>query len=194
MDNQVSRRAFLKATTATVAAVGTVGAHATAEAATKTKPNLGATTLPYPSTSVGKSRGMQVLTPIRGIHVGSHFSASRRTEAGIDRTLFIRNDHDVAALAVAAGDDVCHSRRKCYGHRRKLLCKIESQCVLVGSPSTFAVGIPFVDVVAATDDTEVTRHVGLLCIDRWQCDTVFHIGHDVFPIRVRWTGGRRSGR
>lgn len=64
MDNQVSRRAFLKATTATVAAVGTVGTHATAEAATKTKPNLGATTLPYPSTAVGKSRGMQVLTPV----------------------------------------------------------------------------------------------------------------------------------
>jgi arsenite oxidase small subunit len=63
MENQ-SRRGFLKTATLT-AAVTTVGAHSTAEAAVqKAKINQGAVFLTYPSTAVTKSRGMQLHTPV----------------------------------------------------------------------------------------------------------------------------------
>ena len=62
MEHQSSRRSFLKAAGASTAVAGAAIVPGTASA--QTRANVGATVLPYPSTSVGKARGMKVDSPV----------------------------------------------------------------------------------------------------------------------------------
>ena len=51
------------------------------------------------------------------------------------------------------------------------------RCIKVVKEDLDKLGIPFIDVVAAADDTKMAGQVGLLRADRWQGDTIFQVCH-----------------
>ena len=128
---------------------------------------------------------------VRGVHHGGELPAPGGRQPLIHRAILVRQDHDVVSAPVPARDHVVHRRRHHHRQGGKLGAEVEPEGVLLRRASAFAVRIPLVDVIAASDDAEMTRHERLLGVRGRQRNSVLVDAHRLSSLTGCWRRGRR---